>query len=394
MRRNCPPSRGAGSYKLNRMKQREFLLLIGLVSTAASRLQAASPVLVWSDEFNQPASSGPDGSKWIYDLGTGEPTGWGNNELETYTDSRTNSFVAGDPAATDGYALVIRAVKSDSGYTSARIKTRDTFQYVRFETRARIPSGAGCWPAFWALGGNLGAAGWPGCGEIDVMEWIGKVPGRIKGSLHAPGYSGNQSLNADVFLPNGAIFGEAGYHVFAADWYPDEIVFSMDGVVYEDRKKEDIPAGSKWPFDHPFQVILNFAVGGGWPGPPDSNTVFPQEYRVDYVRVYSLPANPPANLVWPPSPPSNPIIHPGAQGEVTISWTAPSSTFGAPLVGYILQHAADPGFKRDLATLSLGTATHYTDRPHGPGAANFYRVFAMTTDGRSEASTVVSTPTR
>jgi beta-glucanase (GH16 family) len=375
------------------MKRREFLLLLGLVAGATSVIHAASPVLVWSDEFSQPASSGPDGTKWIYDLGTGEPPGWGNNELETYTDSRTNSFVAGDTDAIDGKALVIRAVRSGSGYSSARIKTRDTFQYVRFEARARIPSGAGCWPAFWAIGGNIDSVGWPGCGEIDVMEWIGKAPSRVKGSLHAPGYSANHSLNADIFLPNGATYNE-GYHVFAADWYPDEIVFSMDGVVYEDRKKADRPAGSKWPFDHPFRVILNFAVGGGWPGPPDSSTVFPQEYRIDYVRVYSLPANPPVNLVWPPSPPSNPISRPGAPGEVTISWTAPSSTFGTPITGYILQRAADPGFKRDLATLSLGTATQYTDRPDGSGAANFYRLFAVSADGRSEASAAVATPTR
>jgi beta-glucanase (GH16 family) len=393
MRRKGPPTRGAGAPNLNEMKRREILLLLSLLAGATSRIHAASPVLIWSDEFNQTASSGPDGTKWIYDLGTGEPSGWGNSELETYTDSRTNSFVAADPGAIDGKALVIRAAKSGSGYTSARIKTRDTFQYVRLEARARIPSGAGCWPAFWAIGGNIDMVGWPACGEIDVMEWIGKAPSRIKGSLHAPGFSANHSLNADFFLPNGATYSE-GYHVFAADWYPDEIVFSMDGVVYEDRKKADRPSGSKWPFDHPFQVILNFAVGGGWPGPPDSSTVFPQEYRVDYVRVYALPAIPPTDLVWPPSAPSNPISRSEDPGMVSLSWTAPSATFGAPLTGYILQRASDPGFKRDLATLSLGTATHYTDRPEKSGAAYFYRIYAESADGRSEASAVVSASTQ
>jgi beta-glucanase (GH16 family) len=368
------------------MKSKALLIVVCL---AVPRIHAASPVLVWSDEFNQPESSGPDTGKWIYDIGTGEPAGWGNHELETYTDSRTNSFVANDPGATDGKALVIRAVRTGTGYTSARIKTRETFQYVRLEARARIPSGAGCWPAFWAVGGNLSTVGWPDCGEIDVMEWIGKEPSRIKGSLHAPGYFANHSLNADDFLPNGATYGE-GYHVFAADWYPDEIVFSMDGVVYEDRRKGDRPAGSAWPFDHPFQVILNFAVGGGWPGPPDSSTVFPQDYRVDYVRVYSLPASPPANLVWPPAPPSDPASRSTAPGQVTLSWTAPTSTFGAPLTGYILQRASDPRFERDLATLSLGTATEYTDKPGKSGEVSYYRVFAVSANGRSDASEVVS----
>src|SRR5580698_533089 len=136
------------------MKRRSFLIVLGFALATAIRAPAASPVLVWSDEFNQPDSSGPDSAKWIYDLGTGYPPGWGNNELETYTDSRANSFVADDPTATDGRVLVFRALNSGSMYTSARIKTRATFQYVRLEARARIPSGAGLWPAFWAVGGD------------------------------------------------------------------------------------------------------------------------------------------------------------------------------------------------------------------------------------------------
>jgi beta-glucanase (GH16 family) len=371
------------------MKRRAQFLVLCFAAAAASRAPAASPVLIWSDEFNQAESSVPDTAKWIYDLGTGEPPGWGNNELETYTDSPANAFVANDSSAVDGKSLVIRAVKSASGYTSARIKTRATFQYVRFEARARIPSGAGCWPAFWALGGDIESVGWPECGEMDIMEWIGKEPSRNKGSLHAPGYSANHSLNADVFLPNGATFGE-GYHVFAADWYPDEIIFSMDGVVYEDQRKDKRPAGSKWPFDHPFQVILNFAVGGGWPGPPDSKTVFPQDYRVDYVRVYSLPSAPPPSLVWAPTPPTDPVVRSSASGDATLSWKAPSSTFGAPLTGYILQRASDSRFERDLATLSLGTSTEYTDRSVKSGASCFYRVIAVSADGRSDASAMVS----
>jgi beta-glucanase (GH16 family) len=370
------------------MKRKAFLILACALAGSPALVRAASPVLVWSDEFNQPASTGPDTSKWIYDLGAGDPPGWGNEELETYTDSRGNSFVASDPSATDGKALVIRAVKSGPAYTSARIKTRATFQYVRLEARVRVPSGAGCWPAFWAVGGNLASVGWPDCGEIDVMEWVGKAPGRIKGSLHAPGFSGNRCLNADDVLPNGGVYGDA-YHVFAADWYPDEVVFSMDGVVYEERRKADRPAGSKWPFDHPFQILLNFAVGGGWPGNPDSSTVFPQDYRVDYVRVYSLPATPPANLVWPPTPPSGIAANSSGASGIAVSWQPPSTEFGAPLMGYKLQRASDPAFSRELTTWSLGTSTGYTDTSVKSREAYYYRVFAVSADGSSDASASV-----
>jgi len=372
------------------MKRKAFLLLSCALVGMPSPARAASPELVWSDEFNQPESTGPDPAKWVYDLGTGEPPGWGNDELETYTDSRANSLVADDPAAFDGKALVIRAAKSGAGYTSARIETRTTFQYVRLEARVRIPRGVGCWPAFWAIGDNLDSAGWPGCGEIDVMEWVGKAPSRVKGSLHAPGFSGSRCLNADFVLPNGALFGDA-YHVFAADWYPDEVVFSVDGMVYEERKKADRPSGSKWPFDHPFRILLNFAVGGGWPGPPDASTVFPQDYRVDYVRVYSLPATPPPDLVWAPTPPTGLVVQSSGPGRFSLSWHAPHSTFGAALTGYVVQRAADPAFNRDMATWSLDASTGFADDSAKQGARYFYRVFAVSADGRSDATPAVPT---
>ncbi len=363
------------------------ILSAAVLMGALTRAHAAGPVLIWSDEFNQAVGTQPDPSKWGYDLGVGNPPGWGNNELETYTSSPSNVLVVSDPDATDGKALAIRAQAVAGGYTSARIKTASTFTvtYGRMEARARVPAGVGCWPAFWALGSNNTTVGWPACGEIDIMEWVGQTPSHIKGSLHATGYSGGQSLNADSVLPNNASYSDA-YHVFAVDWYPDQIVFSMDGAVYEVQKKSGIPAGSQWPFDLPFFMILNFAVGGNWPGPPNASTVFPQDYRIDYVRVYSLPATPPASLVWAPAPPADVLAYSPAASQVSVTWQAPSSTFGASLSGYTLQRAADPGFTKSVTTWNLGAATAYLDTTAQAGATYYYRVSAVSADGTSDPS--------
>ena len=366
------------------------ILRLCLLVLFAGGLRAAGPVLVWSDEFNQAPGTQPDPAKWGYDLGVGNPPGWGNNELETYTNSPSNVLVVADPAALDGKALAIRAQATAGGYTSARINTASTFTvtYGRIEARAKVPKGIGCWPAFWALGSDIATVGWPACGEIDIMEWVGQTPSHIKGSLHAQGYSGGQSLNADSVLPNNQSYSDA-YHVFAVDWYADQVVFSMDGVVYEVRKKAEIPPGSQWPFDGPFYILLNFAVGGNWPGPPDASTVFPQDYRIDYVRVYSLPTEPPANNVWAPSPPTGVVAYSPAASQISVSWKAPVSTFGSPLSGYTVQRATDAGFSQNLASLAAGAATSYLDTKVQAGASYYYRVSATTANGTSDPSAAV-----
>jgi beta-glucanase (GH16 family) len=261
-------------------------LFLGLL--VSSPVLAAEPV--WSDEFNQPAGSGPDAAKWTHALGAG---GWGNNELETYTASRENSSVVADPAATDGKALVLRAMKTaDGGYTSARINTQGKFavKFGRIEARLKSTNGQGLWPAFWMLGENVRSAGWPQCGEIDVMEIVGANPNRAHGTLHGPGYSGTGGIGRSHPLPAGATY-DAAYHVFAVDWEPDRIVWSIDGVAYHTVTPATLPPGSKWVFnDHPFFLLLNLAVGGGWPGNPDATTRFPQTLTIDYVRVYARPA--------------------------------------------------------------------------------------------------------
>lgn len=253
-----------------------------------SCMGAGAPTMIWSDEFNLPADSAPDATRWVHDLGA---TGWGNNELQTYTAARDNARIVADAAATDGHALAIRALRSaDGGYTSARLKTQGKFAvtYGRIEARMKLPRGRGIWPAFWMLGASMPATPWPHCGEIDVMEIVGHEPGRLHGTIHGPGYSGRRGPGGSITLPGGASLGDA-YHVFAIDWAPGKIEWSLDGAVYFTRTPADLPAGARWVFDAPMFLLLNLAVGGHWPGAPAATTQFPQTLLVDYVRVFAPP---------------------------------------------------------------------------------------------------------
>lgn len=265
-----------------------FASILGLYLPVCPITEAGNPAvwsLVWSDEFEGPNGSPVDSSKWSFDLGG---NGWGNNELETYTSRTANSDL-------EGGTLVIKALKetfkgSDGisrNYTSARLLTKNKFSqaYGRFEARIRIPYGQGIWPAFWMLGNNISTAGWPNCGEIDIMENIGKEPSIMHGTFHGPGYSGGNGIGAAYTLTNGQKFSD-DFHTFAVEWEPNVMRFYVDELLYKTRTPADLPAGTSWVFDHPFFLILNVAVGGGWPGNPDATTVFPQRMLVDYVRVY------------------------------------------------------------------------------------------------------------
>ena len=243
--------------------------------------------LTWSDEFNGPDGSAVDGSKWKAETGG---DGWGNGELEYYTSSTENAHLQGG-------SLVITATTQSASqygcwygtcqYTSARLLTagKVDVNYGRVEARIKIPGEQGLWPAFWMLGEDIGSAGWPGCGEIDIMENIGREPGTVHGSMHGPGYSGNTPETAVYSLPGGARFSD-DYHLFAVEWEPSVVRFYVDDALYQTRTPADLPGGTKWVYDHPFFLLLNVAVGGGWPGSPDGSTQLPQEMRVDYVRVY------------------------------------------------------------------------------------------------------------
>jgi beta-glucanase (GH16 family) len=236
--------------------------------------------LVWSDEFEGATGTLPDAQRWGFETGG---DGWGNNQQEFDTNR-------GENASLDGSGqLVITARKEtymNRGYTSARIKTQGKFEhtYGRYESRMQIPFGQGMWPAFWMLGNDIGSAGWPTCGEIDIMENIGKEPDTVHGTVHGPGYSGGAGIGAPSKIASGR-FAD-GYHVFAIEWEKEVIRWYVDGKLYQTRTPKDLPAGKKWVYDHPFFIILNLAVGGQWPGDPDGTTTFPQTLKVDYVRVY------------------------------------------------------------------------------------------------------------
>jgi len=242
--------------------------------------------LVWSDEFAQPDGTPPDPAKWVCEVGAG---GWGNNELEHYT-SRTNNV------RIETGKLVIEARReaySGSRYTSARLKTKGkvAWTYGRIEARIQIPRGQGIWPAFWMLGTNIDSAGWPRCGEVDILENVGREPNLVHGTVHGPGYSGGQGIGGPYSLPGGGAFAD-GFHVYAAEWTTNQIRWLVDGQEYFKVAPANLPPGTKWVFAQPQFILLNLAVGGQWPGNPDETTTFPQRMTVEYVRVYAPASRP------------------------------------------------------------------------------------------------------
>ena len=251
--------------------------------------------LTWSDEFNGSDGSAVDASKWVYDTGG---NGLGNSEYEYYTSGTANAVQQGGnlviTATTAGASSHTCSYPSNGPcqYTSARIKTLGKFsqQYGRFEARIQIPEGQGIWPAFWMMGDNINTVNWPACGEIDVMENIGKEPSINHGSMHMPasGSTSDDQLTGMYTLAGGAKLGDA-FHIYAIEWTSSQVAFYVDDMLYETQTKAGA-TGRTWEFDHPFFILLNVAVGGTWPGAPDSTTTFPQTMKVDYVRVYQ-PAN-------------------------------------------------------------------------------------------------------
>ena len=259
------------------------------IPTAPPPPSPAGWTLVWSDEFSGPDGSAPDPSKWTYDTGG---KGWGNTELECYTNRLQNAQInRGNLVITaqQENAPFVCSDGSTNSYTSARLKTQGLFSqaYGRFEARIKVSAGQGMWPAFWMLGKDITTAGWPTCGEIDIMENIGKEPGTVHGSLHGPSTTTRTSDATSIFtLPAGQAFAD-DFHLFAVEWERGVVRFYVDSNLYATFTESQWPAGGTWVFDHPFFIILNVAVGGNWPGSPDSTTVFPRHLLIDYVRVYT-----------------------------------------------------------------------------------------------------------
>lgn len=233
--------------------------------------------LTWSDDFNGNAGQLPDAAKWTYDIGTGQG-GWGNQELQSYTDSPDNVSLDGQGN------LIITARRNGNSFTSARINTKGLFtqQYGRFEARLKTPYGPGIWPAFWMLGANIETVNWPQCGEIDIMELRGQEPHIIHGTLHGPGYSGGNPITKGYALTDARFDTE--FHLFAVEWSKDKIDFFVDDFLYQRIERGDAPG--EWVYDQPFFMILNVAVGGNYVGFPTDGTPFPQKMTIDYVRVY------------------------------------------------------------------------------------------------------------
>lgn len=258
--------------------------------TTAAGADTTAWQLLWHDEFEGPAGTPPYPARWDHALG-GE--GWGNRELQYYTDQTDN-------AALDGNSCLVITARAAADadrdrscwygpcrYTSARLLTRSifTFTYGLVEARIRLPFGQGIWPALWMLGDDYGEVGWPACGEIDIMENIGREPGMVHGTVHGPGYCGGEGIGGQYLLPEGQRLA-ADFHLFALDWQPGRLRWFLDNQLYFELLPDQIPPGTTWPFAHPFFLLLNLAVGGEWPGPPDASTHFPQTMLVDFVRVY------------------------------------------------------------------------------------------------------------
>tara|TARA_B100001113_G_C21047422_1_gene595155 strand:+ start:221 stop:1099 length:879 start_codon:yes stop_codon:yes gene_type:complete len=240
--------------------------------------------LVWQDEFE---SNNLDLTKWSHEIGG---HGFGNNELQYYTESDTNSFIR------DGN-LVIKAnvlpqgISSSKGlryYTSARLRTKEKgdWRFGRIDVKAKVALGQGIWPAIWMLPTDWAYGGWPSSGEIDIMEHVGHDPGGVHGSVHTEAYNHIMNTQRTAYKPLSNI--DDSFYIYSIEWNVDKIDFFIDDIKYFTFKNDGSGNFRTWPFDQRFHLLINVAVGGDWPGSPDNSTKFPSEMLIDYVRVYEV----------------------------------------------------------------------------------------------------------
>jgi hypothetical protein len=232
--------------------------------------------LVWADEFDGNALNT---QSWNFESGGG---GWGNNELENYTARAQNVFVSNGN-------LIIEARKENyngNSYTSGRLTTagKKEFQYGRIDIRAKLPVAKGMWPALWMLGSDFSQAGWPACGETDIMEVVGTNPSQVVGSFHWKKQDGSHGIINNNYNLSSGDFSQK-FHVFSLLWMQDSLQILVDDQPYSVAGSHSIASGN-YPFNASSFFIFNIAVGGDWPGPPDTTTIFPQHLFVDYVRVF------------------------------------------------------------------------------------------------------------
>lgn len=255
------------------MNLRSCMILTCALVSLVMKAQDKEKELVWEENFNGNSLSMQN---WNYELGDGCPDicGWGNNEREIYS----KDYVE----VKDG-CLVITADKVGDKYYSGRITTKDKFevQYGTFEIRAKVPGGEGIWPAIWMLGDNINEVGWPGAGEIDIMEFVGRQPDTIYTTLHTPAGHGSTASSKQTRVEDLT----EDFHIYKIDWSEDAILFYIDGKKVYNFSPE-VKNEETYPFRHPFYFLLNMAVGGNFGGPEVDDTIFPRKYLVDYIKVY------------------------------------------------------------------------------------------------------------
>lgn len=356
------------------------MLLLATAGALTVAAQGPSWQMVWSDDFDGLANSPPDPAKWGYDLGNGTQ-GWGNNELQSYTNSTDNVFLDGTGN------LVIRALNTANGFTSGRIKTatKFAFQYGLVIVRAKIPYAQGIWPALWMLGAGFPNVPWPDCGEIDLMENFGMAQGdasRVRAAIHGPGDTGG-GIGGTYTLPAGQRFAD-DFHLFAVLWTPDGIAFSVDGNVYLSIASNSMPPSWQAAFANPFFLLLNVAVGGLPAGSPDTTTSFPQQMLVDYVRVYESSTM--GNRFVPITPcrvvdtrnAAGPFGGPAIASQTSRDFLVPNSVCGIP--------GNASAYSLNVAVVPHGPLGYVTLWPSGQPQP---LVATLTSDGRIKSNAAI-----
>lgn len=272
---------------------KHFALATWLALAGAAAAQSPGWKLAWSDEFNGPAGSLPSSNDWNFVRGWGAQ---GNHEIQWYCTPNQNEgpcYKDKPNPYEDGEGhLVLEAIHQGQRWSSARLNTKHKHAqlYGRFEARIRMEPGAGFWPAFWTLGENSDSVGWPADGEQDIMEWVQRYgPTATSATIHGPGYSGAKGISTTFAFPNGGRIDDGNFHTYGMTWSKDRIEFYRDDPAKPFRvlTPADLPPGATWVYDHPFYVILNFAIGeAGFAGAPDATTPPSGKMWVDYVRLY------------------------------------------------------------------------------------------------------------
>jgi beta-glucanase (GH16 family) len=361
------------------------LLVSGFLGAATPTTYAQAYSLIWSDEFNSVTSSNVDSTKWVFE--SGNNGGWGNNEREFYTGRTNNAYVAGG-------LLHIRALNESTNgfpFTSTRMLTGVTngapagtplkfsFTYGRVEWRANLPLGTGMWPALWMLGTNIlfNNTPWPGCGEIDVVEDDGS-PNFEQGSLH----NGGTLADVTTVFTNFVGGGVANFHIYDFDWTTNSMVWSVDGVPYETRTQWTSSTGKPYPFPYnqPFFLLMNFALGGNYPGNPPDATVaasLPNEMQIDFVRVFQInPTTVPPSTVTGLTATLN-------GGSVVLTWYTANSA-----ASYFVKRSLTSG--GPYTTNANPTANGYTDNGATNPTTYYYVVSGVNNIGEGTNSSEVA----